>query len=190
MTIVSNKQSTTRILIHSQDDAGLDGAECTLAMTNHWSRLYANASFLILTDLSRFNRLDLPPHVDYIHTPQGGTLQQTVLLTTLAHFDPHMLIVHYSPTAVIQDSHKTAVYARQHHPNIKIILGLWNPVQRNEFNPNDWLNPSLYQRLQALYDQIWFYTPDPLLENSPKNGTQTLLTRMRHNKINGNGQHH
>lgn len=176
MTTQHHKRPTTRILIYSQRKAGLAGAECTLAMTNHWAGLYNNCSFLILTDHSQFNSLTLPPHVDYIHIPsdqQGETvmLRQTVLMTTLDHFNPHMLIVHQSPTAVIRSNHHAAIYTRQNHPTIKIMLGLWRDSQPNEFNPNDWLTPNFYQHLQTLYDQIWFYTADALPENKNGHGT-------------------
>ncbi|MEM7115909.1 MAG: hypothetical protein AAF614_25935 [Chloroflexota bacterium] len=197
MTSLNNqKQSTTRILIHCQDGAGLEGAECTLAMTTHWARLYANCSFLVLTDLSTFNSLELPPHVDYIHIPsdktetETGTLRQTVLMTTLAHFDPHMLIVHYSPTAVMNGAHDVAHYTRQNHPTIKIVLGLWNPGVPNSPPAPNWIEPQLSQQLQSLYDQIWLYTPEPIFEKVNGNGHSTILTQMINPSKNGNGHHH
>ena len=199
MTLIDDKkQSTTRILIHCQDDAGLEGAECTLAMTTHWSRLYTNSSFLILTDLGKFNSLSLPAHVDYIHIPSDRMrsetvmLREAVLMTTLAHFDPHMLIVHYSLAAILQSSHDVASYTRQHHPTIKIVLGLWSPAnEQTNLVTSDWLDTQLSYKLQSLYDQIWLYTPESLFENVNGNSQSSLLTQLVLPSANGsNGHHH
>lgn len=192
MPFTNTHETTKRVLIHSQNGAGLDGAHCTLAITHHWARLYNDVSFLIFTDLGKFNCLEVPQHVDYIHVPTNGhkiaspLLRHRALTTTLAHFDPHILVIHCSSDAVLQhSSHQLAHYVRQNHPQMELVLGLWQPPQQRQFASTDWHKLPIYETLNTLYDQIWFYSPSSVVNYRQHTSYQAVLSNKYYAPQNG-----
>lgn len=165
------EEANLRVLICSQPGIGEESAYQTLAVTEHWVHMHPDVSFLVLTDVSKFNRLDLPPHLDYIHIPSAYyataqlPLRQQLFATTVAYFAPHVVVVQCGLTAVDQpEMTQMAHHVHQHYPQIRLVLSLWpaNDPQNAGLVTNA-LSLSTYEMLERLYEQIWVYTPFPLL---------------------------
>lgn len=177
-TLVQSSSRPRRVVLYSHDTFGLGHLRRSRALASALTQSGTAGSAIILTGSPVAGRFTFPPAVDHVRLPgvkkladgsyvsqnSGMDLDATTSLreglinSTIAQYDPDLLIVDKEPTGFrgellptlekLTDSGRT-----------RIVLGLRDVLDEPEVLASEWERKGALDAAEAFYDELWVYGP-------------------------------
>ena len=177
-TLIQSGSRPRRVVLYSHDTFGLGHLRRSRALASALTQSGTVGSAIILTGSPVAGRFTFPRAVDHVRLPgvkkladgsyvsqnSGMDLEATTSLreglinSTIAQYDPDLLIVDKEPTGfrgellptleTLTDSGRT-----------RIVLGLRDVLDEPEVLASEWERKGALDAAEAFYDEIWVYGP-------------------------------
>ena len=171
-------QRPRRVVLYSHDTFGLGHLRRSRALASALTQSGAVGSAIILTGSPVAGRFTFPPAVDHLRLPgvkkladgsyvsqnSGMDLEATTALreglinSTIAQYDPDLLIVDKEPTGFRGELLPTLDKLSQ-SGRTRIVLGLRDVLDEPEVLAAEWARKGALSAAENYYDELWVYGP-------------------------------
>lgn len=177
-TLVQTSSSPRRVVLYSHDTFGLGHLRRSRALASALTQSGVAGSAIILTGSPVAGRFTFPPGVDHVRLPgvtklvdgsydsqnSGMDLEATTKLreglisSTIAQYDPDLLIVDKEPTGFRGELLPT-LESLVRTGRTRIVLGLRDVLDEPEVLASEWERKGALAATEAYYDELWVYGP-------------------------------
>ena len=173
----SSRSGPPRILAYCHDGVGLGHLRRTLNICEHVGTSLGQASFLIATGSPYISLFSRVAGVDYLKLPslrkvdndryvakflalsssQILRCRESLLLETVRHYDPHVLLIDKAPLGVCGELVSTLHWLRRHRPKTRIIFGMRDIEDEATVTITQWARLGVQHMLEEYFDEVWVY---------------------------------
>ncbi|WP_299044052.1 glycosyltransferase [uncultured Tateyamaria sp.] len=167
-----------RVVLYSHDTFGLGHLRRSRALASALTQSGVAESAIILTGSPVAGRFTFPPAVDHVRLPgvkklADGTyvsqtsgmdidattsLRSALIASTIAHYEPDLLIVDKEPTGFRGELSETLQRLRA-RTQTRLVLGLRDVLDEPDVLAAEWARKGAVEATEAFYDEIWVYGP-------------------------------
>ncbi len=171
------KSRFSRILLYSHDTFGLGHIRRSRTIASAITAMGNKTTALILTGSPVAGRFTFPERVDHIRLPgvtkmpdgsymsetlgmgidDTTTLRAGLILATMQHFKPDLVIVDKEPTGFRGELLSGLKWIKQNCPNTQIVLGLRDVLDDPKLLTPEWDRKGAIAATEAFYDELWVY---------------------------------
>lgn len=171
-------QRPRRVVLYSHDTFGLGHLRRSRALASALTQSGTAGSAIILTGSPVAGRFTFPRAVDHLRLPgvkkladgsyvsqnSGMDLESTTALreglisSTIAQYDPDLLIVDKEPTGFRGELLPTLETLTQ-EGRTRIVLGLRDVLDEPEVLASEWARKGAVDATETFYDELWVYGP-------------------------------
>jgi len=171
------KPRFSRILLYSHDTFGLGHIRRSRTIASAITAMGDKTTALILTGSPVVGRFTFPERVDHIRLPgvtkmpdgsymsetlgmdidDTTTLRAGLILATMQHFKPDLVIVDKEPTGFRGELLSGLSWIKQNCPNTQIVLGLRDVLDDPKLLAPEWDRKGAIAATEAFYDELWVY---------------------------------
>jgi predicted glycosyltransferase len=171
------KPRFARILLYSHDTFGLGHIRRSRTIADAITAMGDKTTALILTGSPVAGRFTFPERVDHIRLPgvtkmpdgsymsetlgididDTTTLRAGLILATMQHFKPDLVIVDKEPTGFRGELLSGLSWIKQNCPNTQIVLGLRDVLDDPKLLAPEWDRKGAIAATEAFYDELWIY---------------------------------
>ncbi len=162
-------------MVYSHDAFGLGNIRRMLAICQYLLETFADLSILVVSGSPALHRFRFVPGLDYIKLPCLGRnssgqlavkfletqtdetieLRSQLILSTVAHFKPDLLLVDKKPDGLAGELQRTLNFLETHHPQAKLVLVLRDILDRADVTVRQWQQQGYYDIVSTRYDRVW-----------------------------------
>ncbi len=166
-----------RIFYYSHDTYGLGHIQRTLAIARQVALDCPEATQLLITGSPQAHSFELPDRLDIIKLPSISksskgeyrsrtlripfkalkALRETIILETIRHFKPDVVLVDKAPAGVKGEMLPAFAYLKEKRPETKCVLGMRDIEDDATKVCEDWKRQRLYHLMDETYDAIFLY---------------------------------
>lgn len=166
-----------RVFAYCHDSVGLGHLNRTLAICERIGELDASASFLLATGTPYVPLFRPAPGIDYIKLPalkkvdnqtyNGKYLslpseqllrcREAVLLNTVKHLDPDLVLIDKAPLGVCGELVPTLRWLKENRPRTRVVFGMRDIEDEREATIAQWGRADVPRMLEVYFDEIWVY---------------------------------
>ena len=177
-TLTQSGSRPRRVVLYSHDTFGLGHLRRSRALASALTQSGTVGSAIILTGSPVAGRFTFPPAVDHVRLPgvkkladgsyvsqnAGMDLEATTSLreglinSTIAQYDPDLLIVDKEPTGFRGELLPT-LETLTHSGRTRVVLGLRDVLDEPEVLASEWERKGALDAAEAFYDEFWVYGP-------------------------------
>ena len=164
-----------RLIVYSHDAFGLGNIRRMLAICHYVTKVYPEASILVVSGSPVLHSLRLPKGLDYIKLPclerdnagvvsakyldtdveEAVQLRSDLIFSTVKNFKPDLVLVDKKPDGLQQELHATLSYLKAEQPETKLVLLLRDILDCPEATIAQWQRHGYYNIIADWYDQVW-----------------------------------
>lgn len=185
-----------RVFAYCHDSVGIGHLCRTLAICGKVGRSFPSSSFLVATGTPYIALFQSLPQVDYIKLPalkklnnrtyegkylcmdstQLIGLRQAVLLETIQHYEPDVVLIDKAPVGVRGELVPSLRWLQEHRPGTRVIFGMRDIEDEQAATIAEWAELGVPEILEECYDEIWAYGTQGMFDVGIEYG---LSTRIR-----------
>lgn len=182
-THAQSGQRPRRVVLYSHDTFGLGHLRRSRALASALTQSGTAGSAIILTGSPVAGRFTFPRAVDHVRLPgvkkladgtyvsqnSGMDLESTTSLreglinSTIAQYDPDLLIVDKEPTGFRSELLPT-LESLSKTGRTRIVLGLRDVLDEPEVLAAEWKRKGALAAAEAFYDELWVYGPQSVYD--------------------------
>jgi len=173
-----------RVFAYCHDSVGIGHLCRTLAICRRVSRAFPSSSFLVATGTPYVSLFRSLPNVDYIKLPAMAKVsnheyeskfltmapeqlircRQAILLETIQHFEPDVMLVDKAPVGVRGELLPSLRWLRKHRPETRVIFGMRDIEDEQAATIAQWSELNITETLEEWFDEIWVYGTKSLFD--------------------------
>lgn len=166
-----------RVFAYCHDSVGIGHLTRTLSICDRVGRRYPFSSFLLATgtpyvplfkNLQRIDYIKLPSlakeaaqcyRSKFLPIPTGDMIdyRKAVLLDTVDHFGPDVVLVDKAPLGVCGELLPALRWLRRNRPDVRIIFGMRDIEDSAEATIAQWDDAGIPDALDECFDEVWVY---------------------------------
>jgi len=168
--------SKIRVVLYSHDTMGMGHMRRNLLISQALSHSSLQTSILMITGARQASAAQMPPGVDCItlpalHKQDNGhyrsrslgipvqdltKIRSRMIQTSVAAFDPHILIVDNVPRGALGELDATLRDIRR-YGRTYCVLGLRDVLDEPERVKSEWDKANSEETIRKFYDKVWIY---------------------------------
>lgn len=176
--------SNQRVMVYCHDGMGIGHLRRNLCICEDLVRRFPQASFLLATGTPFASLFELSHGIDYLKLPaiakrSSGqysskyldvqtrhliTCRRALLLATVQHFRPSVLLVDKAPVGVHAEMLPALRWLRRNVPDTAVVFGMRDIEDSPEATIRQWSAGGALEALEENYDEIWVYGMDSVFD--------------------------